>query len=65
MTDALSRNVHAVGNLKASCVAPSLNRTLCPDAATCAQNCQLEGIDYTSLGVLTKGVIPDASSLHF
>ncbi len=55
VTDALARNVHAVGNLAASCINPSLNATLCPDAATCAKNCQLEGVDYTSMGVLTEG----------
>lgn len=32
-----------------------LNATLCPSAEICAQNCVLEGVDYTSLGVLTKG----------
>jgi cellulase len=32
-----------------------LNATLCPDAATCAQNCELEGVEYGSIGVLTSG----------
>ncbi len=55
VADALARNLHAVGDLSASCAGSSLNTTLCPDAATCARNCQLEGIDYTSQGVLTEG----------
>ncbi|KAH8896698.1 endoglucanase EG-1 precursor [Thozetella sp. PMI_491] len=55
VTDALSRNVHKVDDLSVSCVNPTLSPTLCPDAATCAQNCALEGVDYTSTGVLTQG----------
>ncbi|KAH8663480.1 endoglucanase-like protein [Tricladium varicosporioides] len=32
------------------------NKTVCPDAATCAQNCIVEGIaDYTKYGVKTEG----------
>lgn len=55
VTDALSRNLHAKDDMSVSCNTTPLNATLCPDAATCAQNCVLEGIDYTSLGVLTEG----------
>ena len=32
----------------------ALNKTLCPDAVTCAKNCALEGVNYTSIGVNTK-----------
>lgn len=53
VTDALSRPFHAVGNLDVPC--SPLNATLCPDAATCAQNCELEGVEYGSIGVLTSG----------
>lgn len=53
VTDALSRPFHAVGNLDVPC--SPVNNTLCPDAATCAQNCELEGVEYGSLGVLTSG----------
>lgn len=55
VTDALSRNLHAKSDMSVSCNTTPLNATLCPDAATCAQNCVLEGVDYTSLGVLTEG----------
>jgi len=34
--------------------ARGLNKTLCPDAATCAKNCALEGVNYTSIGVNTN-----------
>ncbi|KAK1775847.1 concanavalin A-like lectin/glucanase domain-containing protein [Copromyces sp. CBS 386.78] len=30
------------------------NKTLCPDEATCAKNCILEGLEYGSLGVLAS-----------
>lgn len=55
VTDASSRTLHAKNDMSVSCDTMPLNATLCPDAATCAQNCVLEGVDYTSLGVLTKG----------
>lgn len=55
VTDALSRNLHAKGDLSVSCDIVPLNATLCPDAATCAQNCVLEGADYAKLGVQTNG----------
>ncbi|KAL2163999.1 hypothetical protein VTH06DRAFT_3213 [Thermothelomyces fergusii] len=39
-----------------SCVTSSgLDRSLCPDQATCAQNCFVEGVNYTSSGVETSG----------
>lgn len=53
VTDALSRPLHAAGDLSTSC--NPLNTTLCPDAATCAQNCELEGVEYGSIGVMTAG----------
>lgn len=40
----------------ASCTTSSgINATLCPDEATCAQNCVIEGANYTSSGVSTSG----------
>jgi cellulase len=44
-------------NPSLGCVVGSLpNATVCPDAATCAQNCIIEGIsDYSSHGVSTHG----------
>nr|AUS45843.1 glycoside hydrolase family 7 protein [Coniochaeta hoffmannii] len=53
VTDALSRPLHATGDPSVSC--NPLNTTLCPDAATCAQNCELEGVEYGSIGVATAG----------
>lgn len=40
----------------ASCTTASggLNATLCPDEATCAQNCVVEGANYTAAGVSTS-----------
>lgn len=55
VTDALSRNLHAKGDPSVSCNTMPLNATLCPNAEVCAQNCVLEGVDYTGLGVLTEG----------
>ncbi|TPX12168.1 uncharacterized protein E0L32_007054 [Thyridium curvatum] len=55
VTDALSRPFHAVGNPSVSCASARDNKTLCPDVETCTRNCVLEGVDYTQLGVLTKG----------
>ncbi|KAK0710183.1 concanavalin A-like lectin/glucanase domain-containing protein, partial [Lasiosphaeria miniovina] len=55
VTDALSRHFHAADDASVSCSAQPLNTTLCPDAATCAQNCVLEGVEYGSIGVLATG----------
>ncbi|KAL2188184.1 glycoside hydrolase family 7 protein [Thermothelomyces heterothallicus CBS 203.75] len=39
-----------------SCITSSgVDRTLCPDEATCAKNCFVEGVNYTSSGVETSG----------
>jgi cellulose 1,4-beta-cellobiosidase len=38
-----------------NCKPGGLNATLCPDAETCAKNCALEGADYPSYGIVTKG----------
>lgn len=32
-----------------------VNATLCPNEATCAQNCYIEGANYTAAGVTTSG----------
>jgi cellulase len=40
----------------ASCTTSSgVDHTLCPDEATCAKNCFVEGVNYTSSGVTTSG----------
>jgi cellulase len=53
VTDSLARSLHLVGNPDVPC--SITNKTLCPDETTCAQNCELEGIEYSSKGVLTSG----------
>ncbi|KAK1759824.1 putative endo-beta-1,4-glucanase celB [Echria macrotheca] len=53
VTDALAHPLHAASDPSISCT--SLPASLCPDAATCAQNCVLEGVEYSSLGVLAQG----------
>ena len=54
--DANYRWTHQVGgyvNCKTS--SGAWNSTICPDATTCAKNCALEGVDYSSSGVATSG----------
>ncbi|KAK3350263.1 concanavalin A-like lectin/glucanase domain-containing protein [Lasiosphaeria hispida] len=55
VTDSLSHPLHAADNAAVSCTTTPLNATLCPDAATCARNCVLEGVEYGSIGVLSAG----------
>ncbi|KAK3385288.1 glycoside hydrolase family 7 protein [Podospora didyma] len=50
--DAFSRSLHKIGDLTTSC---SVGDELCPDAETCAKNCELEGIDYAAHGIVTSG----------
>jgi cellulose 1,4-beta-cellobiosidase len=38
-----------------NCKPAGLNKTLCPDAAACAKNCALEGVDYAGYGIHTSG----------
>lgn len=54
--DALSHPLHEVGNTGISCGDWSgLNKSLCATDEDCAKNCVLEGVDYASRGVSTKG----------
>jgi cellulase len=54
--DAFSRDIHKIGQSNVSCGNSGyLNPEVCPDAASCAKNCVLEGIDYTSHGLKTEG----------
>jgi cellulase len=50
--DAFSRSLHKVGDPSTPC---TVGGPLCPNAATCAVNCALEGMNYTSHGVVTSG----------
>lgn len=61
VTDALSRPFHALDDPSLSCNTSPLDAALCPDEATCAQNCVLEGIDYAGIGVST---VDGALTLH-
>ncbi|OCL07667.1 glycoside hydrolase family 7 protein [Glonium stellatum] len=52
--DANYRWLHNVGGYT-NCVNGGFNTTFCPDVETCAKNCALEGVDYSSYGITTKG----------
>ena len=52
--DAQYRWMHNVGGYT-NCVNNGFNTVFCPDAATCAKNCALEGVDYSSYGIHTSG----------
>ncbi|KAK0617609.1 endo-1,4-beta-glucanase, partial [Immersiella caudata] len=54
VTDSLAHPLHSASDPSLSCTTTPLNPTLCPDAATCARNCVIDGIEYGSLGVLAK-----------
>ncbi|KAM7212940.1 Concanavalin A-like lectin/glucanase domain containing protein [Rhypophila decipiens] len=54
VTDSLAHPIHSVTDPSKSC--QPLDPALCPDQATCAQNCVIEGIQsYDSIGVFTSG----------
>ncbi|KAK4182055.1 putative endo-beta-1,4-glucanase celB [Podospora australis] len=57
VADALTRHFHAISDPSISCASFETisNATLCPDAATCAKNCALEGVEYGSKGVSAVG----------
>lgn len=49
------RWIHTVGGYDSCTTSTGLNATLCPDEATCAQNCVVESADYANAGVVTSG----------
>lgn len=54
--DAFFRNIHEINDTSVSCGTWSgLNTDLCPDAASCAKNCAIEGIDYAANGLHFDG----------
>lgn len=55
VTDALARPFHLESDESVSCSTINLNASLCSDAQACARQCVLEGVQYGSIGVLTKG----------
>ena len=58
--DANYRWLHNVDGYT-NCVTTGFDPKLCPDAATCAKTCSLEGVDYASYGIHTSG---DAVTLN-
>ncbi|RMZ71934.1 glycosyl hydrolase family 7 [Pyrenophora seminiperda CCB06] len=56
--DASSHNIHQKGNASAGCgnFGSAPPASVCPDKATCAKNCIMDGIsDYKAKGVSTQG----------
>nr|AAM54071.1 endo-1,4-beta-glucanase [Aspergillus nidulans] len=55
--DAATHPIHDASNPSVSCTTSNgLNRALCPDKQTCADNCVIDGItDYAAHGVETHG----------
>ncbi|KAF3939245.1 Exoglucanase [Dactylella cylindrospora] len=52
----LDWNYRYIHSGSTSCVSNgSINRSLCPNQATCSQNCVVEGVDYAAAGVTTSG----------
>lgn len=49
------RWLHTADGYDSCTTSTGINATLCPDEATCAQNCVIEGANYTGAGVLTSG----------
>jgi cellulose 1,4-beta-cellobiosidase len=52
--DSQYRYEHNVGGY-VNCVSGDFNTTFCPDVATCAKNCAIEGADYSTYGIATSG----------
>jgi cellulose 1,4-beta-cellobiosidase len=59
--DAQYRYMHNVGGYANCVVNGAFNTTFCPDVATCAKECTLEGVDYSTYGIKTDG---DALTLN-
>ncbi|KAG8872362.1 hypothetical protein FRB97_007705 [Tulasnella sp. 331] len=54
--DANYRWTHQVGGYtNCKTASGTWNTTICPDPITCAENCAVEGVDYTTSGVATSG----------
>lgn len=49
------RWLHTAEYTSCTTAAGAINATLCPDEATCAENCYIEGANYTAAGVSTSG----------
>ncbi|RFU35774.1 hypothetical protein B7463_g565, partial [Scytalidium lignicola] len=55
------RWIHTVNGSTSCTTSSGVNHSLCPNEETCAQNCAIEGVDYSSSGISTSG---DALTLH-
>jgi len=53
--DSQYRYLHAVGGYNNCQVNGGWNTTVCPDGTKCAQNCAVEGVDYSTYGISVKG----------
>jgi cellulase len=53
--------IHEVNSSTSCTTSSGVNPTLCPNEATCSQNCVIEGVDYATSGISTSG---DAVTLH-
>jgi cellulase len=49
------RWIHTAGGYESCTTSSGVNTTLCPNEATCAQNCVIEAANYTSAGVSVSG----------
>ncbi|KAK3302835.1 glycoside hydrolase family 7 protein [Chaetomium strumarium] len=49
------RWIHTANGSTSCTASGGVDKTLCPDEATCAQNCVVEGADYASAGIATSG----------
>lgn len=49
------RWLHTADGYDSCTTSSGINSTLCPDEATCAQNCVVEGANYTAAGISTTG----------
>ena len=63
MLDANWRWTHSVGGYTNCYTGNEWDKTLCPDGATCAKNCAVDGADYAgTYGITSSG---DALTLQF
>ena len=53
--------IHEVNSSTSCTTSSGVNSSLCPNEATCSQNCVIEGANYTAAGITTSG---DAVTLH-
>jgi cellulase len=49
------RWIHTANGSTSCTTSSGVSSTLCPDEKTCAQNCVIEGVNYTAAGVTTSG----------